>query len=371
MKRSTSFTDVQQFRYSQHLPISSQIISFEIEKVKGIFSKNYVNYTVQIHTPYQSWIILKRYSEFYKFHQKLQKFYLRLPSFPPKRLFSNSFSVIQERVQEIDKYMNYILKNLNVLENEVIINFIQIENEVINIFKKSIAFTKDEYEFEKVSSPLSLRRCSSNSSIKETQGSSNDNFYSLVLQFKMYDIDNEKSPNGLVIEEFLRNLDENGENKSEIIRTFENFLKQKGRWPYFTHGEITTFFKGYNPEILNERYINGFLYHVGNVQNNTVGSRICLDFLTKLLSFEFNPLCSEFIKVFKSMRTYRILQMELDQHFTSKINKIERNAFEILNIYFKDIPNKIYNIQIKRILVTKTNVEKFEMWKENENFENY
>ena len=63
--------------------------------------------------------------------------------------------------------------------------------------------------------------------------------------------------------------------------------------------------------------------------------------------------------------------MELDQHFTSKINKIERNAFEILNIYFKDIPNKIYNIQIKRMLVTKTNVEKFEMWKENENFENY
>ena len=32
----------------------------------------------------------------------------------------------------------------------------------------------------------------------------------------MYDIDNEKSPNGLVIEEFLRNLDENGENLDNI-----------------------------------------------------------------------------------------------------------------------------------------------------------
>lgn len=371
MKRSTSITDVQQYRYSQHLPISSQIISFEIEKVRGIFSKNYVKYTVQIHTPYQTWIILKRYSEFYKFHQKLQKFYQKLPFFPPKRIFSNSSSVIQERVHEIDKYMNYILKNLNVLENEIIINFIQIENEVINIFKKSVSFMKDEYEFEKLSSPLSLRRCFSNSSIKETQGSSNDNFYSLVLQFKMYDMDNEKSPNGLVVEEFLRNLDENGENKSEIIRTFVNFLKQKGRWPYFSNGEIATFFKGYNPEILNERYINGFLYHVGNVQNNTVGSRMCLDFLTKLLSFEFNPTCNDFITIFKSMRTYRILQMELDQHFTSKINKVERNAFEILNIYFKDMPKKIYNIQIKRILVTKQNIEKFESWKENEIFENY
>ena len=90
----------------------------------------------------------------------------------------------------------------------------------------------------------------------------NSNYYSTLLEYeKIKLIKNEKNENNdnninyinysyskeggnVVIEEFLKNLSQDIDNKTDIILTFEEFLKQSDRWPQFSNTDIIKLYVG-------------------------------------------------------------------------------------------------------------------------------
>jgi len=95
----------------------------------------------------------------------------------------------------------------------------------------------------------------------------NSNYYSTLLEYEktknIQDKNNEKNNNmiidykresgTIVIEEFLKNLSQDIDNKTDIIVTFEEFLKKTQKWPLFSNTDIIKLY-------------------VGNINNSTINA---------------------------------------------------------------------------------------------------
>lgn len=55
-----------------------------------------------------------------------------------------------------------------------------------------------------------------------------------------------------MIDEFLKNLSQNIDNKTEVLKTFEEFLKQGKKWPRFPDKDIIKLFVGNNNGEMNK-----------------------------------------------------------------------------------------------------------------------
>jgi hypothetical protein len=53
--------------------------------------------------------------------------------FPPKRLFKNSEKIIEERKSFFNKYLQYLFKNKNIFTLPELLDFIQIEQKIIEL----------------------------------------------------------------------------------------------------------------------------------------------------------------------------------------------------------------------------------------------
>ena len=76
----------------------------------------------------------------------------------------------------------------------------------------------------------------------------NKNYFSKLLEYEnskksAEDLTNE-SPLKKIIEEFLNNLNQKNDNKTAIIKSFEEFLKKDNSWPHFSRNEIIYLFVG-------------------------------------------------------------------------------------------------------------------------------
>lgn len=344
----------------ERFPLVCQIMGYKISSVsKAFFSKSHVIYIIQIQSLYSKWTIRKRYNDFFSFNKVITKKYFNLPIFPPKRAFSTSSKTIDERVQLLTIYMNTLFKTINVIEDADIISFINLDRESIDLYLKSFQFSGFEIEDDKSLSG-SFKKSFNSSSL---QNVFKQNYYKCVLDYKIFDSDNSKSAKELVIEEFLRCLESNKENKNVVVKTFENFLVSNEKWPSFSQKEIYHFFNGVKVNFGEGYFLKGFLYHVGNIQNNPYGSRQCLDLLAKLLNFEFNPDCSQFVKVFQKTKTEKIIAMELEKHFSSGICSVEENASNVIYIFFSNSTKDIFEHRMKRIFDDEKNIVKFCEWK--------
>ena len=332
---------------NKHISISSELTKYSSLNNGNLFSSNIIFYHIKLISPYKKWKIKKRYSEFYEFNNVLKNKIKNLPKFPKKSIFSLNENEIHERGINLESYLNNLFKLVNILNYNIILEFISMPKEIILIYQTSLNLNK------RIEDILNY----------------NKNYYNDLLIFKINDSDTDKSPNCLVIEEFLRNLDEHKEKKSEIIQAFEFFLKSSnfGRWPIFNQKEIEKFFNGMITEDKNCSYLNGFLYHIGNIQINPIGSQNALIFLGKLLSDEFNPQGDEFIKIFKTTKIEKILNMEIEKHINFDINKIQLSAFSVLEKYIENSKN--VEKKIKRILNNKDAEEKFMIWWKNKGME--
>ena len=77
---------------------------------------------------------------------------------------------------------------------------------------------------------------------------SNKNYFSKLLEYEnskksAEDLSSE-SPLRKIIEEFLNNLNQKNDNKTAIIKSFEEFLKKDNSWPSFSRSEIISLFIG-------------------------------------------------------------------------------------------------------------------------------
>ena len=231
-------------------------------------------------------------------------------------------------------------------------------------------------------------------------------------------INNEKEVGTIVVEEFLKNLSQDIDNKTDIIRTFEEFLKKEQKWPYLSSANIIKLFVGnINNSVINtdkkwsfcfnkltpsqkslsgnninniqnanklsastkkslsslgeknktlfndiekndsdNHILKGLFYYIGDFENNILLSFSCLDLLTKLLDNEFNPEIETYLKIFKTRRIKDYQSMRLEEIIKSNRGgpKAAKNAFKLLSILMEDKNKDL----IKKTLIKDENILK-------------
>jgi hypothetical protein len=388
MRRSNSIiTDYK----GSHL--AAKIDTHEIGKDSSFLSPKYVLYRIRIFTFYKSWTVKKRYSNFVELHYVLSKKLENLPELPPKRFFSLSEETIKERKTLFEKYLNYLFKNINVCTSPEILEFIEVEKDLLMLWMKSgtMVESSSSTAIKRYYSMIANKNSDTNiqnkaRSIDDTD--INTNYYVTLHDFKAnMEINNnnntditDKSPNMTVIEEFLRNLEFKSDNKSEVIKTFEQYLKNDKIWPTFRKDEIQRLFYGdvnsgtnivsslmsdesESNSSSSKQPLKGLLFHMGNIEQNNLGSEYCLEFLCKLLDYEFNPECEIYIHILKYSKIEYLLDMNLKEHINSGKITVVQKCFRILKALLHE--DKLIINKLKR-LIGYENTAKFLAWLEIE-----
>lgn len=278
-------------------------ISARVTGQKLINNGKYTEYNIIISTEFNVWNIQKRYSEFDALNQSLIR---KIPEinklFPPKRFFKNSEETIDERVKFFNKYLHFLFNNYNIFLFDEVIDFICIDKKILELamskhtmgnkdkenellydsVKKSIQHLaqnerassmennsegKKSYNLlnSKIDSKEKIKIKSKDSFIntnlninleinenfnenEEEIEEKNKNYFSTLLEYenskKSSDDLNNESPLNKIIEDFLKNLNQKNDNKTAIIKSFEEFLKLNNSWPKFEQNEIIKLFIG-------------------------------------------------------------------------------------------------------------------------------
>ena len=430
------------------LNIKAKVINSKIIHKNG-YNADYVEYWIEIITDYKNWIIKKRYSEFYELNQKIIK---KIPEmeklFPPKRLFKNSENTIEERKIYFNKYLKLLFKTKNIFSYNEVLDFIQLEKKIVELFLKKHKMVKQDqdniifqslkkslnrmYLLEKMEKSKSVIESLDINNLNENTFEPSDNIYEIEELNKNYystlfDYENIKNNQNItpneensytnyykkdggtfVIEEFLKNLAQNIDNKIDILNTFEEFLKQK--WPKFSNSDIIKLYVGNinnttisldkklncdlnklnesnnNTEKITDKenkkktgrkssllkrekididkdddisdddnlILKGLFYYIGNFDNNILLSFNCLDLLVKLLNNEFNPDIDIYLKIFKTRRISDYQSMKLEEIIKNNIGGIKSatNALKLLSILMEEKNKEI----IKKTLIKDENV---------------
>ena len=464
------------------LIIQAQIINSKLVHEHG-YNGDYVEYWIEIVTDYKKWVIKKRYSEFYELNQKIiQKIPEINKLFPPKRFFKTSEDTIEERKICFNKYLRFLFKEKNIFSFNEVLDFIQIEKKIVELYIKKHTMVKqdqDNYIFQSLKKSFdrmsfiekmeksksvgqSLNRISSistkinskdelihkadqninymNASIIESCDATydieelNTNYYSSLLEYEKNknnqdnsniiennnNISNYKKDEiTIVIEEFLKNLSQDIDNKTDIIKTFEEFLKKGQKWPQFSSSDIIKLyignvnkstiitekkwsfcdnkinlnlksFSGNNINKIehkttissNQKSLNnlgnnkneinkidedsdsnidnitlkGLFFYIGDFNNNVLLSCSCLELLTKLLDNEFNPDAELYLKIFKTRRITDYKNMRLEEIIKS--NKGGAKASQNAFKILSIIIDEKNKEIIKKILIKDENIFK-------------
>ena len=227
----------------------------------------------------------------------------------------------------------------------------------------------------------------------------------------------DKEAGTIVVEEFLKNLSQDIDNKTDIIRTFEEFLKEGQKWPYLSKENIIKLFVGninnsvikadkkwsfcsdklapnqkslsgnnvnkienvnklsatkkslsnlrinkktiFNDKEKNDEdnnILKGLFHYIGDFENNILLSSGCLDLLAKLLDNEFNPEIETYLKIFKTRRIKDYQSMKLEEIIENNKGgpKATKNAFKLLSILIEDKNKDL----IKKTLIKDENILK-------------
>ena len=425
--------------------IKARILKYELVHGTG-YNEDFVEYWIEISTDYKKWVIKKRFSEFYELNKKLST---KMPElnklFPPKRFFKTSEKISEERKSYFNKYLHYIFQNKNIFTLDELLDFIQIEQIIIELYlKKHVMVKRDpqnitykalKQQFDKmniknlneksksVGYSQGLKAYGTNSISKKINSMNemnkgqdyfnlnkinksimescdsvyeveelNTNYYSTLLDFEQSNLQNlyNKETGTLVIQEFLKNLSQDIENKTDIVKFFEEFLKDRQDWPKFSNSDIIKLFVGNNNDIniirgkkrsfnaeyfpnflekiksqnlekrksskfndylgqLNEgdyddnnqfdNYIyKGLFHYIGEFDKNLMLSISCLNFLVRLLDNEFNPEVEIYLKLFKSRKVTDYLLMRLEEIIKYNKGGVQsaNNALKILSILTED-----------------------------------
>jgi hypothetical protein len=360
--------------------ITTKILQHEVVRDSSLMGGKYILYCITFYTFYNQWTIKRRYSTFVDLHKALAAKIKDLPELPPKRFFSMSDDTIKERKTMLEGYLNFIFKNINFCLYTEILEFIEMEKDLLYLLMKNNTMietqtstaVKRNYNLRKLDKELAKK------SRSVDDHNLNENYYSTFLDYKMENTSSEKSANLLVIEEFLRNLEYKAENKYDVIRTFESFLKSKKSWPNFKKEEIMKLLFGDNlfnttvgsfssesSSFSNSKNLKGLLFHVGSIETNMLGAERCLEFLGKLIDYEFNPECDAYIYILKTARIEYLVAMQLNEHMRGG----KTNVILICQRILKSILNedKFVNSKLRKILRDDDLIEKFLNWFENEN----
>ena len=393
---------------SQFFRIRANIVGSKLIHASG-FHSDYAEYSLKIETDYAKWTLKKRYDEFNKLNSKLID---RIPEmkklFPPKRLFKSTDELICERIKSFTKYFNYLFCNINIFLIDELLSFISLKREIVLLFIKKYNMLNISEENEVLISLKNAYNRLGELEEKKIQNSrknqNNDeilnilenekNYYNSILKYEKkrqisfnWDEPPDQTPNLFVVKEFLNNLSEKTENKTNIIQSFENFFKNEGKWLRLTSKEInflylgeegedektkeylskTSYeskkrkkisadykyhssfeFMGLEDDILNNKEyddccsnnnaINGIFYLIGNYKKNIILSIGVLDFLIKLIDTEINPDAEIYINIFKSLEieNYKMLNLNTIIKLNIGGDKTNLKTMKLLKLIFYD-----------------------------------
>ena len=346
-----------------------KIISTKLIKNEGFFNCNFVQYIIKIKTVYKTWIINKRYSDFEQLYLKLYKKYpfINFPSFPPKRVFRFTDNTIEERKNKFNNFLYFINHKINFYKNPEIINFFDFNSDILQIYAKNKSMTNNKNSqedlnyFNMINNYNGMNRVMSSNNLteninnihlydKENSFLYDDNYFVSFEEFKKNNSDF-NTLNLYIIDEFLRNLDEQNEHIGEITKTFFNFMKSKNKWKTFSKNEIIKLLIGGfitkdTNNIINlknnkkdlfsseemPQIIRGIFFHIGNYKLNNYGSKSCMNFLLKLLDTEINPEAELYINIYKNQNIENFSLMNLPELATKNGNNFN-NCYKLIQIY--------------------------------------
>ena len=382
--------------FQHKFKINAKVMSTKLKINNGILSSNYIQYVIKVNTPYKSWYIQKRYSDFENLNYIISEYYGIDKLFPPKRFFKNSDSTIEERKKKFNNYLNFLLNNFDILKNKELIKFFKIDEEIIDLYLKNSSMISNEYALKQNNYlSLSYQKNNSSNSLKWN----NDNYFILFEDFhKSSEELKDKTQIGkLVIEEFLKNLETKIENMEQIVKTFLSYMRYNNKWKKLYKEEIIELFIGANIKKnsiddniinysnqetqnsslnsnslfiidnneMNPSYVKGLFFHIGNYINNYLGSISCLNLLYDLLNIEKNPDAEYYIKIFRNCKIEYFELMYLNELSKIKNYSNEKICFNIIQIYFNIINDDIECIY-KNYGIDKQFIYRFENWNKNQ-----
>ena len=202
-------------------------------KEKNIFSFNEVLDFIQIEKKIVELYIkkhtmIKQDEDNYVF-QSLKKSFSRM-SFIEKMEKSKSVGQSLNRISSISTKINskedLIHKNDQNMNNIINTSIIESSDATYEIEELNSNYYSSLLEYEKIKN------------IQESSKNDKNNNNSLS-NFK-------KDEATIVIEEFLKNLSQDIDNKTDILKTFEEFLKKGNKWPHFSTSDLIKLFTGNN-----------------------------------------------------------------------------------------------------------------------------
>jgi hypothetical protein len=300
-----------------------------------------------------SWIIKKRYKNFEDLKNKLSKLQFNcLHKLPKKKLFNLDPKVITERKDLLEGYLNEILNMYDLSNYLDILEFIEMDVDTYNLFVNRSGNSTNHDPSTKQSTFKKSTILNSINDIKKCKSTEyllNDTTMKLSSKFAKNDEDKNSSIQK-EISDFLSKLENEPNNKSFYVKEKEESLKSSKIWHYLKKSDISRLFYGdYNN--------NGLLYHCGLINQNIIGAEACLEYLTKLLDYEYNVDCENYIIVLKSADLSKIKQMSLNNHIKNNKQSI---CFKIISL----VLNKEKGITLENIIDDRCFIEKYLEWTE-------
>ena len=287
--------------------IRARFVGWETKTEETFPYLNYTSYSVLLSTSKMEWQVERRYSDFHKLHQLLEDKHLLLPDFPSKSLLKRLESVIEERMKELENYLNYLFTCFDLLNYSEILDFVGISKEQFILFgsiqkvyespkkKKTKAHTCDSWLLQ------SRQRTSASSYVKSTNNASTVN---------------EKT----VISDFLENLASDLKFISRIVQEFENLLVDLS-WPTFSETDVALLFFG------NEN-VKGLFGYLDDSESYSEQAVVRL--MSKLITFETNPEADFFKKVLRNFPRKFLSKIDCLKALAVGKGQMKENASMIL-----------------------------------------
>eukprot|EP00808_Paulinella_micropora_P001509 g71289.t1 len=271
--------------------------------------KPYTIYEIEVRSSSTiTWVIYKRYSDFYTLHQKLQKAYeqnktdgsaIRLPQLPPKRLTrSLAPEFVEKRKEELQEYLCAVLASPVLLHSPILLHFLEVPDSVRPM--------------------LSRASGGSHQMLRATAGKD-----------KRDGAPDPKTFEERKVSELIRLL-QVSPNKVAAIEAFEEYFFEHK--PRLSHEYIQRLFQGLSGREGQEYgNVKGLIQTCGDFEYSHVASRAALNLLCRLLDVEKNKDAQLFLDVFTALDPAVLKRMHLHMHIISKRSN-RLGAFRIVQI---------------------------------------
>jgi hypothetical protein len=306
----------------------------------------YIIYEIEVGTTIHSWVIYKRYSDFYTFHQQLLRLSTHSGDVPgenidqadakliqalvlPAKHIVNSMAVevVEKRKSDLEGYLKMVLNIRPLRQSNIVHTFLEVQESVRPMLKSTLnRDTQDRKDAEE----------------------------SLENYHKSFNAEERR------IRELIRAMQtpasnfEHKTHKVAAVRTFEQFFFDER--PQIDAEQIRLLLLGTGPN-----GDGGLVKTCGDFRYSHVASRAALYLLCRLLDVEKNKDALAFQREFLNLDPNILKQMELQVHILAG-NRL--GAFRLVSLLSSSTDRKTPSIPVEQIIVDADALTHYHRWAE-------